>query len=153
MVIQIDTREKTRAIKKIVKTFDDFFDDGVKYIFSKLYVGDYMIYGHPEVIIDRKQNLGELAGNLSTQHKRFKKELMNAKQAGSKIIVLIEDDNYSSLEEVKKWSSPHTTVTGEWLYKTMNTMQNKKEEYDVEFRFCKKCETGEQIIKILMEES
>lgn len=151
MVIQIDTREKNRAIKKIVNTFDDFLDEGVKYITSKLYVGDYMLWGHPELIIDRKQNLGELAGNLSTQHKRFKKELMHAAEVGTKIIVLIEDDNYNCLEDVKKWKSQHTELTGEWLYKTMNTMQNKKEEYDVEFRFCKKCETGEQIIKILME--
>lgn len=151
MVIQIDTREKARAIKKILKTFDDFLDEGITYISSKLYVGDYMAYGHPEIVIDRKQNLGELAGNLSTQHKRFKKELMNAKAVGTKIIVLIEDDNYSSLEDVKKWTSPHTSLTGDWLYKAMTTMQNKKTEYDVEFRFCKKAETGEQIIKILME--
>ena len=151
MVIQIDTREKARAIKKILKTFDDFLDEGITYISSKLYVGDYMAYGHPEIVIDRKQNLGELAGNLSTQHKRFKRELMNAKAVGTKIIVLIEDDNYSSLEDVKSWKSPHTSLTGDWLYKAMTTMQNKKTEYDVEFRFCKKIETGEQIIKILME--
>ena len=151
MVIQIDTREKARAIKKILKTFDDFLDDGITYISSKLYVGDYMVYGHPEIVIDRKQNLGELAGNLSTKHKKFKEELMNAKAVGTKIIVLIEDDNYSSLEDVKSWKSPHTNLTGDWLYKAMTTMQNKKTEYDVEFRFCKKAETGEQIIKILME--
>lgn len=148
MVIQIDTREKQKAIQKIIQTFDCL---DIRYISSKLYVGDYMIYGHPEVIVDRKQNLSELASNLSTEHKRFKNELMNAKEVGSKIIVLIEDDNYSCLEDVKKWSSKHTKLTGEWLYKTMTTMQNKKDEYDVEFRFCKKTDTGEEIVKILLE--
>ena len=68
-----------------------------------------------------------------------------------RVVKLIEDDNYSSLEDVKKWKSPHTSLTGDWLYKAMTTMQNKKTEYDVEFRFCKKAETGEQIIKILMK--
>lgn len=148
MVIQIDTREKQKAIQKIIQTFDCL---DIKYISSKLYVGDYMLYGHPEVIVDRKQNLSELASNLSTEHKRFKTELMNAKEVGSKIIVLIEDDNYSTLEDVKKWTSKHTKLTGEWLYKTMKTMQNKKDEYDVEFKFCKKCDTGEEIVKILLE--
>lgn len=146
MVIQIDTREKERAIQKIIQTFDVL---GIKYISSKLYVGDYMLWGHPELIVDRKQNLGELAGNLSKNHKRFKTELKNAYELGTKIIVLIEDDNYSCLDDVKNWKSPHTKLTGEWLYKTMLTMQNKKEEYDVEFRFCKKCDTGEEIARIL----
>lgn len=39
MDIQIDTREKQRAIRKIIKTFDD---NGVKHFSSKLLVGDYM---------------------------------------------------------------------------------------------------------------
>lgn len=145
-VIQIDTREKERAIKNIIKTFEE---NGVKFISSKLYVGDYMLFGFPNVIIDRKQNLNELAGNLSTQHKRFKQEIMNAHEVGTKIIVLIEDNNYKTLEDVKKWKSKHTTLTGEWLYKTMKTMQDKKEEYDIDFVFCNKEETGKKIIEIL----
>lgn len=52
--IQIDTREKQRAIRKIVKTFDDH---GVKHFSSKLLVGDYMSLDNPRLIIDRKQSL------------------------------------------------------------------------------------------------
>ena len=184
MVIQIDTREKERAIKKIVKTFDDFLENGITYFSFALPVGDYANYHNRKVIIDRKQNLGELAGNIcGKDHKRFSDELIEAKQIGSHMIILIEDDRIETFEDVKKWSSPHTKVKGETLYKAMKTMeteiltekivlgQNEKgkdiiEEvpvldkdgnpvlkYDVEFRFCKKCETGEQIIKILMEEA
>ena len=54
MDIQIDTREKQRAIRKILKTFDD---NGVKHFSSKLLVGDYMSLDNPRLIIDRKQNL------------------------------------------------------------------------------------------------
>ena len=46
MDIQIDSREKARAIRKIVKTFDE---SGVKY-----FVGDYMSLDNPRLIIDRK---------------------------------------------------------------------------------------------------
>jgi ERCC4-type nuclease len=152
MIIQIDTREKARAIKRILKTFDDFLENDIKYISSKLYVGDYMLYGHPEVIIDRKQNLGELAGNIcGPQHARFSTELKNAKEVSSHIVILIEDDNIKSFEDVKNWKSNHTKVKGETLYKAMKTMEAETDKYDVEFRFCRKCETGEEIIKILME--
>lgn len=45
MDIQIDTREKQRAIRKILKTFDD---NGVKHFSSKLLVGDYMSLDNPQ---------------------------------------------------------------------------------------------------------
>lgn len=75
MDIQIDTREKQRAIRKIIKTFDD---NGVKHFSSKLLVGDYMSLDNPRLIIDRKQNLQELCGNVCQQHERFKRELLKA---------------------------------------------------------------------------
>lgn len=79
MDIQIDTREKQRAIRKILKTFDD---NGVKHFSSKLLVGDYMSLDNPRLIIDRKQNLQELCGNVCQQHERFKRELLKAINAG-----------------------------------------------------------------------
>ena len=39
MTIQIDTREKQRAVKQIISHFDKH---GIKHYPSKLYVGDYM---------------------------------------------------------------------------------------------------------------
>ena len=62
MVIQIDTREKARAITKIVSYFDE---KQIKHISSKLYVGDYMNLENPKLIVDRKQSLLELANNVS----------------------------------------------------------------------------------------
>ena len=50
MVIQIDSREKARAIQKIVEEFDR---QGVRHPVSKLIVGDYMNYDNPRLIIDR----------------------------------------------------------------------------------------------------
>lgn len=87
MDIQIDTREKKRAIRKIVKTFDDH---GVKHFSSKLLVGDYMSLDNPRLIIDRKQSLQELCGNVCQQHERFKRELLKAIDAGIQLVVLVE---------------------------------------------------------------
>lgn len=87
MDIQIDTREKQRAIRKILKTFDD---NGVKHFSSKLLVGDYMSLDNPRLIIDRKQNLQELCGNVCQQHERFKRELLKAIDAGIQLVILVE---------------------------------------------------------------
>ena len=57
MLIQIDSREKARGIKKIIAEFDR---QGLRHPVSKLMVGDYMNYDNPRLIIDRKQNLSEL---------------------------------------------------------------------------------------------
>ena len=56
MTIQIDSREKARAIQKIVEEFDR---RGIRHPVSKLMVGDYMNYDNPRLVIDRKQNLTE----------------------------------------------------------------------------------------------
>ena len=54
MVIQIDSREKARAIRKIVAEFDR---QGIIHPVSKLMVGDYMNYDNPRLVVDRKRNL------------------------------------------------------------------------------------------------
>ena len=56
MIIQIDTREKARAIKNILKTFDY---NKIKHCSSKLIVGDYQNLEKPMIIVDRKQSLSE----------------------------------------------------------------------------------------------
>ena len=104
MDIQIDSREKARAIRKIVKTFDD---NGVNHFSSKLLVGDYMSLDNPRLIIDRKQNLQELCGNVCQQHERFKRELLKAMDAGIQLIILIEHGkDIKSIEDVYFWKNP-----------------------------------------------
>lgn len=90
MTIQIDSREKAKAIKKIIATFDS---EKVDYFISKLYVGDYMNFDNPRLIVDRKQNLSELCGNVCQQHKRFRDEIIRANEHGIKLIFLCEHGN------------------------------------------------------------
>ena len=164
MQIQIDTREKTKAKEKIIKDVDKA---GVKHFKSKLYVGDYMSLDNAKLVIDRKQDLQELCGNVCQQHERFKAELVRALENDIKIVIRCEHGNdVKSLEDVFFWQNPRkhnyywTTVNGKrvrrvaskkavdgkQLYKSLCTIRDR---YNVDFLFCSKEETGRKIIEIL----
>ncbi|MEG0282936.1 MAG: ERCC4 domain-containing protein [Clostridia bacterium] len=149
MNIQIDSREKAKAIKKIIKEFDK---NKIEYIVSKLYVGDYMNYDNPRLIIDRKQNLNELCGNVIQQHKRFKNEIERANKMGIKIIFLVEHgEDITCLKDIIKWYNPRLRVSpralrGVTLFKILTTL---KKENNCDFVFCNKNETGKKIIELL----
>ena len=86
-MIQIDSREHQKVIDGIKKAFDEA---GEKWFVSKLYVGDYMNYDNPRLVVDRKQNLAELCGNVCQQHERFRSEIIRANEAGIKLVFLCE---------------------------------------------------------------
>ena len=164
--IQIDSREKARAIRKIIKTFDEA---GVKHFSSKILVGDYMSLDNPRLIIDRKQNLQELCGDVCQQHERFRKELLLARQAGIQLVILVEHGaDIKSIEDVYFWKNPRKhkvrwrmvngkrekyivsakAVDGDQLYKSLCTIRDR---YGVKFAFCEKKDTGKEIIRILRD--
>lgn len=160
MIIQIDSREKAKAIQKIIAEFDR---QGIKHPVSKLMVGDYMNYDNPRVIVDRKQNLTEVCSNVCQDHDRFRRELVLAKENGIQLIILCEHGkDIKSLEDVIFWKNPRSEkrkkIDGKWqtvhtnamkgdvLYKILTTLQEK---YGVRFEFCEKDETGRKIVEIL----
>jgi len=162
LTIFIDSREKARAIKRII---DEFDKEGVVYCTNKLYVGDYMSLDNPRLIIDRKQNLNEMCANVCQDHERFRNELIRAQQMGIRLIILIEHSNQiKSIDDVAKWVNPRLykrvydrethqwktvrtkAMTGETLSKIMRTMERK---YGCEFQFCDKLHTGKRIIELL----
>lgn len=143
-LIIVDTREKGH--KKILEYFDKIGQD---YIVSKLDSGDYMLFKQFKTIIDKKDGLLELSGNLcqTSQHERIKKEIQRAKDLGCEdFIFLIQDNKIKSVEDIKNWSSPHTKVKGETLLKIMITMTKK---YGVRFIIVPKKEMGAKIIELL----
>lgn len=153
--IQIDTREKPRAIEKILKAFDE---RGAKYITSKMYVGDYCLLENPLLIIDRKQNIAEIAGNATSGHGRMKRELQRLDDMGGQMIFLIEQKQYidpngkhrtvNSLEDIMFWENPHGCVNGVQVYKVLDAWQHT---HNVSYRFCDKRVTGNVIMEILAE--
>lgn len=162
MIIQIDTREKARAIKKIVAEFDK---QSIVHPTSKLYVGDYMNYDNPRVIVDRKQNLTELCCNVTQDHERFRSELIKAQELDIKLILLVEHGpDIKRLEDIIWWVNPRShkriydskigkwktietnATTGETLFNILTTLKRK---YGCEYQFCQKKDTGKRIIELL----
>lgn len=145
-IIIVDTREKGH--KKILEYFDKVGQD---YIVSKLDTGDYMVFKQFKTIIDKKDGLLELSGNLckTTEHERINREIQRAKDLGCEnFIFLIQDNKIKSAEDIINWTSPHTRVKGSTLYKIMQTM---KERYGVRFIICPKKDMGKKIIELLGE--
>lgn len=150
--IIIDSREKPKAIGKILDHFDK---NGIEYEVSKLLFGDYMDWNRPGIVVDRKQNIAELAKNCTVEHERFRREMEKARKAGATLVVLVEQNRYkdrdswvevNSIEDLLRWSSPHTIVRGEKVYRVLASWTAK---YPLRVEFCDKRQTGRRIAEIL----
>ena len=146
MVIQVDTREQ--KCEHVTKYFDS---QGIKWVKSKCVVADYVNLENPMVVIDRKKDLQEVAGNVCQQHERFIRELELAKELGYKMIVLVEEPTMTCSEDVCHWynwrrKKNPKAITGRTLYKIMLTISQK---YDVEWKFTSKEKCGERIVELL----
>jgi ERCC4-type nuclease len=151
MQIQIDSREKARAIEKIVCEFQR---QDIKHFISKMYIGDYCNLHNPLVLIDRKQNIAEIAQNAISGHDRFKNELIRLDSIGGKMFILIEQDKIDKkritcLEDVILWSPKYGDIKGDRIYRILKTWQNK---HNIEYVFCAKKDTGKRIIELLQTE-
>ena len=96
----IDTREK--EIDHIEKAFKK---NNIDYIRRALPIGDYIVEGLggyvPNIVIERKASIDEIIGNLLDRatrdengSNRFIRELIRAKRANKKFILLIEDEKF-----------------------------------------------------------
>ena len=150
--IIVDTREKPAAIKSILEYFEA---NGIEYERSKLLFGDYMEYNRPSIVIDRKQNIAELAKNCTIEADRFKREMDKARKAGATLVILVEQNRYydrgewvqvNNIEDLLTWSSPNTQVRGEKVYRVLSSWRAK---WPIDVIFCDKRSTGQNIIKIL----
>lgn len=150
ITIQIDSREKPRAIKQILAEFDK---QGIRCFVSKLYVGDYCAMQNPLLLIDRKQNIAEMAQNAASGHDRVKRELERLDEMGGRMVFLIEQSKIGkqpikSIEDIARWTPERGIVKGETVYKILASWQKK---HNIAFVFCSKKNTGKEIIRILTE--
>lgn len=148
----IDSREKPHAIRSIIRYFDSV---GLTHESTKLLIGDYMDFNRPQIVVDRKQNIAELAKNCTSDHERFKRELERAQRANTTLVVLVEQNRYKdrdrwvhvdSIEGLMPWSSPHTTIVGEKVYRVLCGWMAK---YPLRVEFCDKRSTGRRIYEII----
>lgn len=169
MTIQIDSREKAKAIRGIQAAFDRM---DVMHFISKLPVGDYMSLDNPRLVIDRKKDLCEICVNLSdvpkkaqdgrikrdshgkpqSEWNRICRELQRACELGIAVVFLCEHGKgVRCLSDVRGWSNPRLkesplAMSGERLYRRMEVLERK---YGVKWLFCDKKDTGRRIVEIL----
>lgn len=157
MTVICDNREKKN--EHIIYYFNQH---GIPYYIKRLDVADYMIDGKEKLVVDRKQNLDEICRNLTYKGRtaaenggnavpsdvaRFRREVRRAYKNGIKMVVLIEHgDNIRNLDDVRKWKSQHSKISGKKLYDEMNRLQLA---YGIEWQFCSKEETASRILEIL----
>lgn len=168
MVIQMDTREQAGKKKHILSYFEQ---NNIKVIRSKMYVGDWTRLDNQTVCIDTKTlGLQEVYQNLVQSHKRFRDECIRAKEAGIRLIILVEQSGIHSLGDVAKWrnkryedwfyihnAQEHGKMLGAKISKKppvsserlMNMMKAMTMNYGVEWQFCNKSQTGKRIVEIL----
>lgn len=148
----IDTREKPKAIENILREFEA---EGVPYTRTKLLFGDYMDYGRPHIVIDRKQSIAELAKNVTVERQRFVAELERAKAANARLFILVEQNRYKDrdrwisvrdVSDLMLWSNPHTKIRGEKVFRVLSELTYK---YNLSVIFCDKRVTGRKILEII----
>ena len=81
-----------------------------------------------------------------------------ARKAGARLVILVEQNRYKdrdetvevrSIEDLIRWSSPHTQVRGEKIYRVLASWSAK---YPICVQFCDKRQTGRKILEILYTE-
>ena len=150
-VILTDTRQQRE--NHITKTFDK---QGIIHIRTGLPSADYMALRYEEgkglyldysVLIDTKKDLLELCGNLTKDHDRLVREIDKGHELGcEEFVFIIGDTKIKTIEDIKKWSSPHTKVKGYVLLKIMQTF---KEHHNCKFVIVPKKEVGNKVIDLL----
>ena len=138
---------------------------------QRLNVGDYAL--PPKVVVDTKYGMGEIYSDIVSDHDRFRAECIRAQEDGIRLVILIEDEDITSLEEASKWRNPRRIkwerdnafivraqekgkmlnhhvpkppVDSDRLVGMMNAMSMK---YGVEWAFCHPRDTGEEVYRIL----
>lgn len=144
---------------------------GVEVVRRKLDFGDYAADGS-NVYVDTKQHIGELASNLGRDHDRFRREIARANAAGCLLVVLVETDEATCVEDVRGWVNGHCRycnrlyskacdpmaggtcmrhgtkkpLQGPTLFEQMSTMQKTR---SVRFEFVEPDESARRICELL----
>lgn len=144
--------------------------NGIRIVRTKLVCGDYTLPTNQRICIDTKQDLNEVYSNLVQSHDRFARECDLAKELGIKLVVLVEDDDVRSIDDVHKWKNPrwqrymmlknghkHGRYLGTKLPpkppvdspRLEAMMKTFAQHHGCEWQFCRKSETGLRICEIL----
>lgn len=95
-----------------------------------------------EVVIERKANLDEIAGNFTTGRERFEREFIRAKSKGIKVYLLIENASWADIFS----HNYRSQLNPKSLEGSLRSWQAK---YNVSIEFCRPEESARAIYNIL----
>ena len=145
-MIVSDTREKKN--EHVLKYFER---KGIEYRVDTVDTGDYYDTERPNVRVERKMSLEELAHNLISGDKsRFYREIRRARAQGIELIILCEHGGIHCLNDVKQWVPKYGKVTGRALADAIARLEIG---YGVPVLFCDKRSTGRRILEILTSDT
>lgn len=146
--IQIDTREKGN---EFIQNFLDH--NGYPSFRSKMYVGDYQFICNPYYVIDRKANLREVYGNMTTGHKAFREEMKRAKAKNIHVVILVEEKCIKTLEDVRGWKNPQKKYSKKAFegYEMFRRMDTFSFNYGCEWLFADHDHYAETLVRLLEE--
>lgn len=147
MVILVDTKEKVND--HITNYFDK---KGIAYKRQALDFGDYSfmlpkvegltsneLYFHKEIVIERKNSLEELSGNLGKNRDRFEKEFLKARNNGCSIHLMVE--NPQGYNDIMR----HNYNTDFKPVAYMASLKSFEQRYDLKVQFIDKQYSGYNI--------
>lgn len=147
-MLLVDDREKWTQTGNRDRHLRDYFDrHGIMWRRERLDVGDYMLEGGA-ISIDRKYGLEEISKNLTNRadNQRFMAEVRRAYESGIRLVVLVEQRGITCHDDVARWRSAYTGVSGSYLLKCMYRLEVS---YHVRFCFCDRRSCGRRIMEIL----
>jgi len=149
-----------------------FAAHGIEVVRRKLDSGDYMRDGS-NVTVDTKASVDEVAGNMSAGHRRFRNECIRARDAGLRLVVLVENmQGFAKTGDLYRWTNTHCAtchvrqsarcnpraagkcprhrknkpIQGDRLAAAMTAMERK---YGVRFEFCRPEDSARRICELL----
>lgn len=144
----VDSNEKWTQPGNRDRHLRDYFErHGIMWRRERLNVGDYMLEGGG-ISVDRKYGLEEICKNLTNRadNQRFMAEVRRAYESGIRLVVLIEQRGIICRNDVARWRSKYTCVSGAFLLKCMYRLEVS---YGVRFVFCDRRSCGRRIMEIL----
>lgn len=138
MTVIMDTREQ---VNYNITSY--LSEKKVPHISRKLDVGDYSfmidnLTFEDSVVIERKANIDEIAGNVTNDRTRFENEFLRAKAKGIKVFLLIENCTWQDINSHNYKSKLNPKA----LLATLLSWQVK---YNITIIMCKPNETGQLI--------
>lgn len=113
-------------------------------IVEKLDYGDYAIKDYDRiVIIERKQNVVELCGNIGKYRERFESELQRMVDANVLRKYIVIEDYWSSVVKKQRYSRMHPNS----IFESIIALQVK---YDIPFLFCGTHEMSQRVTRSIL---